>query len=68
MQLLSEYFRKDGASAEVLAIDGFYAIMYYNNEDMLCEVVEFKNNTLLQVEETAEDWALEVTKEPIVLC
>tara|TARA_B110000285_G_scaffold35677_1_gene38361 strand:+ start:8721 stop:8927 length:207 start_codon:yes stop_codon:yes gene_type:complete len=68
MLLLSEYFRKDGASAEVLAIDGFYAIMYYNDEDMLCEVVEFKNNTLLQVEEAAEDWALEVTKEPIVLC
>ena len=42
--------------------------MYYNDENMLCEVVEFKNNTLQEVEDIAEDWALEVTKEPIVLC
>jgi len=68
MKLLSEYYREDGASAEVLAIDGFYAIMYYNDENMLCELLEFKNSSLVQVEEVAEDWALGINKEPIVLC
>jgi len=68
MRLLSEYFREDGASAEVLAIDDFYAILYYNDEQMLCEMEEFKSNSLSYVEDAAENWALGIKKEPVVLC
>lgn len=68
MNLISEYFRDDGASAEVVALDNCYAIVYYNNDDMLIEIEYYKENSIHYVEDAAENWALRIKKTPEVIC
>ena len=68
MQLISQFFRDDGASAEVLTDEGRYVILYYNDEDMLCEMETFTENSIGFVEDAAENWASGIKKTPEVIC
>lgn len=68
MQLISTFYRGDGASAEVLTDADTYVILYYNDDDHLCEMETYDTHSIAYVEDAAENWALGIKRTPRIIC
>jgi len=63
--VISEYYRDDGAKANVVLRVDYYNIEFYNANGDIEEVESFKGKTLAYVEEAAENWVAGIKKNGV---